>query len=94
MSDQSSNETEARAAVSPLFVYLKSCRIEKKMLQKIEAAGYVPIAVESFEGFRIVETMPIGATNEITKAALREITTGYASAAESFGRKVAKALAG
>lgn len=100
MKDTKTAQTETAQAgsvqriVSPLFVYLKSCSIEPEALKRIEDAGYVPIAVESFEDFRIIETMPIGATNEITKAALREIVSGYSSAAESFGRKVAKTLAG
>ena len=80
--------------VSPLFVYLKTCTIEPEAIKRIEAAGYITVAVENFDDFRIIETMPIGATNEITKAALREIVSGYSSAAESFGRKVAKTLAG
>lgn len=100
MKDTKPAQTETAQAgsvqrlVSPLFVYLKSCSIEPEALKRIEDAGYVSIAVESFEDFRIIETLPIGATNEITKAALREIVSGYASAAESFGRKVAKTLAG
>jgi hypothetical protein len=81
--------------VSPLFLYLKDCKIEESVLKKLESAGYLPIAVESFDAIKIVEPVPIGATNAITRAAMECLaTTTWSATVEHFGRKVAKALAG
>lgn len=69
--------------------------METRVLKKLEAAGYLPIAVDNFDAVKIVEPVPIGATNAINRAAMECLaTTSWSATAENFGRKVAKALTG
>ena len=80
--------------VSPLFLYLKSCKLEKPMLKKLQDAGYIPIAVESFDDIKIVDALPIGATNAISRAAFQTIAeSDLGGVKERFGNKIARTLA-
>ncbi len=98
-----SEETEIKPAipgslhpvVGPLFLYLKSCKMEKSVLAKLRDAGYLPIAVESFDAIKVVEPLPLAASNSIIRAAFSTIAESeWSSIKEKFGSKVARILAG
>ncbi len=81
--------------VAPLFLYLKSSKLHHDSLRTLRDAGYVPIAVESFEDVRVVNALSVTATDPIAQAAFATITSSYYDAPRTeFGKKVAKVLAG
>ena len=100
MSESKPSETQGASHVAhqrlvmPLFLYLKTCKLEKAMLKKLTDAGYIPIAVESFDDVKIVEPLPLRSTNGIIRAAFSTIAESeWSSVKEKFGNKVARTLA-
>lgn len=79
---------------APIFLYLKSCRMSKLVIQQLIAAGYIPIEVASFDDVKIFEPLPLLQHQTISAAAIETIlhASEYSSIADDFGKRVAKAL--
>ena len=78
-----------------MFLYLKTCTLEKFVLERIRRAGYLPVAVESLDAIKIIEPMPLTASNGINHAAFATIAESeWSSVKEKFGNKVARTMAG
>ncbi len=78
--------------MKPIFLYLKSCKLSDRSLKKLNAEGYITIAVDSFDDVKIADPLLLGSTG-LAKAAYETIIhSGYSSTREKFGDRVAKTL--
>lgn len=78
-----------------IFLYLKSCPLDTLTLKRLTTAGYVAIAVESFDNVRVCEPVIIGHGQEIFTAAMHALTASHSqfdSVCATFGRRLAKTL--
>jgi hypothetical protein len=75
--------------VKPIFAYIED--FDKKQIERVRRAGYLPLKVLSLENFKIVLPLPTHCTNEITKAAMEAVLSSNL-APDVFGKKVAKIM--
>lgn len=82
---------------SPIFMHLRSARLPKAEVKRMEAAGYVVLCVNSFDDVRIVDPIPAATVGVIAKAAFESIAAIAADKSTfgtqpAFGSGVAAAL--
>ena len=80
-------------SAKPLFLYLASAALDESTLALLEAAGYVPVPVHSFDSVKIAEPVWIGQGSALAKAAFETVSAaGYDSVRADFGKRIAAHL--
>ena len=75
-----------------IFAYLKSAHISEDDLLFIQEAGFITVAVDDYNDFKVIDITPMAHSEIIAECALKQIKSDTPSTRQHFADRVLKAI--